>query len=462
MRFFGLNRAARSKPASHLALAIALATGTAVSMVAVAEPAYAQKKKKKDKKEEAKPEYSKEFIEVYQPLQAIMAEEGGDLSGADALIPGVLAMAKSNDEKYVTGNLVYNLGVRGSNQARQLEGMKLMLGSGKVPADQVGRFNFIAYQLTSSAGDYPASRSFLQKAIDANFTTQNVTASSMRIALSESYFSEGNNQAGLANLQEAIAERKAAGQPVEEQWYRRGLSVAYNNEIYPDVYDFAVAWIGDYPSQSHWRDAINITRNLGTFNQGEMLDLMRLGYRLDTFVDKQAYIEYVDSADARRLPKEVETVIQNGYATGRVSRDDIFLADALATAKGRIASDRADLPALERDARGASAGLRTVVAAGDAFLSYSEPEKAAEFYTKSLTMPGVDTQQVLTRLGIAQADMGDYAAAYETFGKIEGNRKPIAQFWAAYAAEKAAPAPAPASAVPAPTAPATSAAAPAG
>ncbi len=448
MRFFVANRLARSKPASHFALAIALATGTAVSMVAVAEPAHAQKKKKKKKgEEEAKPQYSKEFIEAYQPLQAIVNAEGNDVTGAAALIPGVVALAKSIDERFVGGNAVYNVGVKSGDQALQLQGMTMMLDSGKASADQVGRFNFIAYQLANAASDHSAARGFLQKAIDANFSTDTITADSMRIAMSESFFSEGNNRAGLDFLNQAIAERKSAGLAVEEQWYRRGLSIAYNNSITPDVYDYVVGWIGDYPSQGNWRDAINIARNLGTFSQAEMLDLLRLGYRIDTFVGKQEYIEYVDAADARRLPKEVEKIIKSGYASGRASRDDIFLADSLKTAEGRIAADRADLPALERDARSSSAGLRTVVAAGDAFLSYGQNEKAAEFYSKSLDMAGVDRQQVLMRLGIAQFDMGNYAAAKKTFEKVQGNRAPIAMLWSAYAAEKmsgssAVPAPA--------------------
>src|SRR3546814_2374470 len=88
-------------------------------------------------------------------------------------------------------------------------------------------------------------------------------------------------------------------------------------------------WIGDYPSATNWRDAINIARNLNTFEVGEMLDLLRLSFRVGAMTEKFEYIEYVEAADARRLPKEVETVIQHGYAKGRISKDDIFVADSL-------------------------------------------------------------------------------------------------------------------------------------
>ena len=66
-----------------------------------------------------------------------------------------------------------------------------------------------------------------------------------------------------------------------------------------------------------------------------------------------------------------------------------------------------------------------------------EAAKAADLYQIALGKPGVDTAQVLTRLGIAQVDSGNYAGAQATFAKVSGARKPIAELWSAYAAQKA-------------------------
>jgi predicted TPR repeat methyltransferase len=81
-----------------------------------------------------------------------------------------------------------------------------------------------------------------------------------------------------------------------------------------------------------------------------------------------------------------------------------------------------------------------VVAAGDAFLSYGEHAKAAGFYEKALGMAGVDTNLVLTRLGIAQTGAGNVAAAREAFAKVQGVRAPVAMLWSAYAEQQSAPA----------------------
>jgi hypothetical protein len=106
-------------------------------------------------------------------------------------------------------------------------------------------------------------------------------------------------------------------------------------------------------------------------------------------------------------------------------------------ANGLVAEDRTALPVLERDANAPTAQLRTVLAAGEAFLSHSEYAKAAVFYQKALGMPGADRNLLQTRLGIAQIGLGQSDAARETLGKVEGPRALVAQMWAAYAGQKA-------------------------
>lgn len=435
MRFFVSSTRTGKKPASNLALAIALATGTALLSGVVAEPAFAQREKKEKKKAEAAA-YSKEFVAMFQPLQAAVNTEGGDIATAKTQFPALLALTVSPDEKNAAGGLIYNAGAKTGDQTLQLQGMKLMLESGKVAPEQVGRFNFIAYQLSNAQRQFAESRVFLQNAIDTQFTTADLSVADMQTAMAESFISEQRYADGLNYLAQAIANAKADGQKVEETWYRRGLSVGYNNQVTPQVYEFVTGWVIDYPSATNWRDAINIARNMNSFDGPEMLDLLRLSLRVGALQEKYEYRDYVEAADARRLPKEVKTVIDDAFNSGRASRDDIYLADALQIANGRIAADERELPSLASDARAANAGLRTVVAAGDTFLSYSQYPKAEEFYAKALSMAGVNAAEVQTRLGIAQTEQGKYDEAIATFGKIGGKRDPIARLWAAYAIQK--------------------------
>jgi tetratricopeptide (TPR) repeat protein len=425
------------KRSSSLALAIALATGGAVVTTAVfPTEASAQRRDRdrdKDKDENDGGGYSDEFRAIYVPLDELLKTEGADISGIKPQLLSLAAVLTTNDEKYAGGNMIFNGGIKLQDRPLQLQGMQTMLSSGMVPAENVGRFNFIAYQISNQLGDQPTARTHLQAAIDNNFTTDTISASSLRVAMMESFFSGGEYDAGFAYLRDAISTQKAQGLSVDESWYRRGITVSYENEITPTVYEIAVMWLSDYPSETNWRDAVNIARNLNDFQPAEMLDLFRLSRSAGALSEASDYDYYVEVADARRLPSEVKAVIEEGKAAGVITDSNLFIAEALGIANTRIDADRADLPALERDASAPDAGLRTVVAAGDAFLSYGEYAKAAMFYERSLTMPEVKVDEELTRLGIAQIGAGDFVAARENLGRVSGTRKPIAMLWAAYA-----------------------------
>ena len=422
------------KRTSSLALAIALATGSAVVTTAVF-PTEASAQRKKDKKKDEKDGggYSKEFREVYTPLDELLKQEGGDLSGSRAQIDTLAGLLNTNDEKYAGGFVLFNSGIKLQDRELQLRGMQSVLASGMAPAENIGRFNFIAYQTANQLNQKELSRTYLQAAIDNNFTTTDINASSLRLAMMESFFSQDLFDQGFAYLNDAISTQKAQGLAVDENWYRRGVTVAYENEISPAVYDIIAMWLSDFPSETNWRDAVNIARNLNDFQTGEMLDLFRLSRKAGALSDESDFDYYVEVADARRLPNEVKEVIDEGKAAGIISDSNLFITEALGIANNRLASDRAELPELESDAMAPTAGVRTVVAAGDAFLSYGEYAKAAQFYERAITMPEVELNEELTRLAIAQIGKGDYAEARTTLNRITGTRVPLARLWTAYA-----------------------------
>lgn len=425
------------KSASSLALAIALATGSAVVATAVI-PADASAQRRdrdrdRDREENAGGGYSDEFLAIYSPIDTALKEGGADINALRPQLASLIPLMTTNDEKFAGGIVMFNSGIQASDQALQLQGMEFMLESGNIPVEEIGRYNFIAYQLSNNAGDYPKARRYLQGAIDYNFTTEGVDAESMQIAMAENFFASEEYADGFAYLQQAIAGRKAQGLTVDEQWYRRGVTVAYENEIVPTVYEFTALWISEFPSSDNWTDAVNLTRNLNDFTANEILDLFRLSRAVGALDGEGDYDYYVEAADPRRLPKEVRDVIVEGRAAGVISDNNLFITESLEIAEGRIQSDLADLPALEADANAADATVRIVVAAAGAFLSYGEYEKAAGFYQRALSMGGADTNEVLTRLGIAQVRLGDYAAARESFARVTGSRQPIAILWSAYA-----------------------------
>lgn len=416
--------------ASRLAFAVALATTAAVGLTATATPAVAQKKGKEQPATAAKADYSKPFVAAYQPLAKIVGENG-DLASLKPQIPALIAVASTPDDKFVTGQFVFNIGAKTSDVALQRQGLDLMLDSGKTPPADLARNTFAAAQLAYNAKDWASARARAQQAVTAGY------AGDAELLIAESHFAEGQVATGMDALDKAIARKVAAGQTAPEAWIKRGLAQAYQAKLEPQAAKYAAMYAQYYPSKTSWGDAIAIQRNFNNYEGQELLDLLRLASRADAMRYERDYIDYITASDARRLPGETQRVIEAGLTAGLLKPNDVFVNEARTIASGRIKADMADLPGLERDARAGNATGATAMAAGDAFLSYNQPAKAEEFYKLALAKPGVDTARVLTRLGIAQLDQGNLAEAQANFAKVDGARQAIARLWGVYAAQKA-------------------------
>jgi tetratricopeptide (TPR) repeat protein len=307
-----------------------------------------------------------------------------------------------------------------------------MLASGKTEAVQVPRFTAIAGQLAYQAGDYAEAHNYLQQAVNAGFTENN-----SEVILAESYIGDNKAAQGLGVLKNAITSRQVSGALAPDAWYRRGLISAYKAGMPDETADFGAMLILDYPKPGNVGLAATILREISDFGAQETLDLMRIIGRSNSYVEERDYVEYIQAADPRRLPGEVLDIIAAGTASGKLNASDTFVADARAQASERAAGDRASLPDYANDARSANATVATVTGAADALLSYNDAAQAEELYTLALVKGPQDVPRVVTRLGIAQFDQGNYAQAQATLGKVTGKRASIAKLWSAYAAQKA-------------------------
>ena len=408
---------------------LALIAVAGVGVAGIHAPAVAQKKK-----EQAAPKasYSKEFIAAYKPVETQANAAGADFDALKASVPTLTAAATTPDDKAAAGRMTLMIGQKTNDYALALQGLEMMLGSGRTDAASLGQLNFAAGQFAYNLKDYAKARTYIDAAIKAGYTENDP-----QLLLAEAYFAENQYGPGLKVLTDAMAARKAAGQPVPEAWVKRGLATAYNSNQPAEAHKWALMYASEFPSAASWGDAIAIAINTGNYQPAEMLDLLRLARRTNTLRTRAMYLEYVEAADARKLPNEVLTTLDAGVAAKLVDNNVQMVKDARALATSRIAADKAELPALQRDANAAGAKLVTVMAAADTLLSYGKAAEAEKLYVKAASMPGANLPLVLTRQGIAQIDQGKFADAQATFAKVQGPRQQIASLWSLYAAQKA-------------------------
>ncbi len=438
-------RLSRSKlvGGAHAALALALAGGAAALAVA---PATAIAKEK----EAPKQSYSKEFVAAAGPIQKTLTAAGAakakgtsdadlkaTLGGATAELAASEAAVKTSQDRLAAGQFAVQLGGWIGDTPMRKRGIKNMIDSGLLEADKVPLFNFYLGNFAYAEADWPVAIDALTKAVQGNIA-ENAAAE----MLADAYAQQGKGAEGLAALRQAIDVRKAAGTPVPAAWFKRAQVIAYKGKLGPQAIEWSILQVEAEPTAINFLGAGQLVREFSTFGKEESLDLGRLFLRTGALdespkVVEREYIEYIESADPRRLPGEVLKIAEAGVAKGVLKSNDMFVSDALSQSKGRIVADKASLPALERDAKTAATG-KTAQAAGDAFLSYGDAAKAEEMYTVAIAKGGIDQDRTLTRLGIAQADGAKFAEAKATFAKVAGIRAPLAKLWSVYASSKAA------------------------
>lgn len=419
----------RFRASSRIALAIALSGGLALGMAAPAQAA--KKKDEKAAQQGGQGDYSKEFRAAYQPFGEVVKVKG-DMATLQAQLPALVAAASTADDKYTAGQMMYSIGNKIGDVAMQRQGVNMMLDSGSnlAGADKPGQI-FAAARLAYDAKDWTTARTRAEQAVAAGYTGD------ADLLISEAYFGENQTAAGLEYIDRAIAKKVAAGAAIPEPWLKRAVAKSYEAKLTPQAVKYSGMFAQYYPSQTSWGDAVAIQRNLRNYEGQELLDLMRLARRAGALRTERDYVDYIEAVDARRLPGETQQVIAAGLQAGKLKSGDVFVSEANSVSSARLKADTADLPNLARDARGPNATVATLMAAGDAFLSYGKAAEAEEFYTRALAKPGVDTGRVLTRLGIAQLDLNKTAEAQATFAKVQGSRQPIAQLWSIYAAQAA-------------------------
>ena len=412
--------------ASAFALGVASVGGVAGSALLTAAPAAAQ-------------DYSKGFVEVYQPISEALSAEGADVASVKGQLPAMIAAAETPDDQYAAGGLVLNAGTKSQDKQLQRQGLELMLASGKTPSEQVGQFNWFVGNLAYEAQDYAVAREALMAAQEAGHSGPDVDIPGL---IAESYFAEENTQGGINYVMQQAEQRNAAGESVPEAWLLRSLQAAYNGNMTSEATSLSQMLLASYPSERNWMNSLQVVNQLHEFDGQQQLDLFRLMRETNSLTQRNEFVRYIEAADPRIMSNEVDDVLAAGVEAGELSADDTYYTEVKGIVDQRMAADREDAPGLVAEAEASSDGS-LAMDAGDVMFSLDDFAQAEAMYQMAIDKGAADRDTALTRLGISQVKQGKYAEAQATLDQVSGARAPIAQMWSVYAESQASgPAPA--------------------
>ena len=400
------------KLVSTLAIALGLAAGSTV----IAAPATALVQEASA----YKPKIGNKEREALAPVQA--AADAGDWAAAAAALPAAEAAAKSPDARYFVGMFQMQVGQNTNNPQLQLQGIDKMIASGG--GDPVDRATLYRNQgaLAQQAGDNAKALRAFQEYLKLNPNDQQIASAVAAMQLQQ------NPGEALGMLDQQIAAAKAAGQKVPENTYAMALKAAVDQNDMAKAARISRDFAAAYPSPTNWRNALVLYRQTSQLDEAAKLDLLRLMRAAKALSSEADYFDLANTLNSRGLPGETKAVVDEGMAANAFKSNKATFTALSSAAGGRIAEDRASLPAQESKAMAASDG-KLALTTGDVHYGYGNYAKAAELYRAALQKGGVDANVANTRLGMALAQAGQKAEAEAALKKVTGSRAELANLW---------------------------------
>jgi hypothetical protein len=422
------------KSVSRIALGVALVLGGA-SVVATA-PADAQKKKKGAAAAAPSSSISltKEERAALLPVQTAVTAK--DWATAQTALAAATAAATSPGGRYAVGRFQLEIGLATNNKALQSQGIDNLIASGQVEASQLPVMYRNQAILANEAGNKAKAEAAYARV--AELTPNDPQA---LVTLAQFKNEQKKPAEAVQLITRAIELKRAAGQPVDESWYKYALKLAFDGRSNPALREMSQKLSRDlvaaYPTKENWRDSILIYRDTTNLDAAADLDVLRFMRASGSLAGERDWYDLVDGLYKNGNYAEAKAVLDDGVAKRMIDPKKAAFAELIRLTNARMSGDRASLPGEESKAMAAASGA-SALKIGDAFYGYGEHGKAIALYRAALTKGGVDSNLVNTRLAMALLASGDRAGAETAFRSLTGPRQNLGAFWLAWMARSGA------------------------
>ena len=190
-----------------------------------------------------------------------------------------------------------------------------------------------------------------------------------------------------------------------------------------------------YPNPDAWANLMQSLFKAG--DEASMLQTYRLATEVGAMRAGSDYKEMAQLALEKGLPAEAQSAIEAGFARNVfVEQREIDSNNRLlASAKGKVAADKAGLAQRDKQAAAGKQGDADLVVA-ESYLSYGQYAQAIAVAQRGIAKGVTNAANAQLVLGIAQFRAGNKADAVKAFKAVKGNEslQRLAKLWSLRAA----------------------------
>jgi tetratricopeptide (TPR) repeat protein len=356
-------------------------------------------------------------------LAAEAALEARNYAAAGPAISTAVSRAGSGYSRYLASSLQLKLALETNDRKLQASAIQAMIESGAAPTANLE-------ELYKNQGALALAANETQKAEAAFDRWSEIAPNNPEalLALAEVKDDRGKMADSVALIGKAIDLQRAAGRPVPQSWYKRGLKQAFDAKLEAPSLALAQGLVRAYPTPENWRDALLIYRDLYRPEPAASLDAMRLLRSAKALSGERDYLEYAEAVGTDGGAGERKAVLDEGVSAKMIDPAKPAFKTMIAATGKKATTTKAGLAAIEKKATAAATG-DAALAAGDSNFGYGNYAKAVELYRLAIAKGSVDANVANTRLGMALALTGQRAEAEAAFRAVTGPRSALASYW---------------------------------
>lgn len=392
----------------------------AVMAAASTQPAHAKKKK---------PPPVASGPQVSIPFRQAMAEaQAAVTAGTPAMLRQRLnaaaGVAQAPDEKYYVGALRFKQAEPTNDRAEMRKGANEMLQSGSTLLRNETELALLSGGLAFELNDP-------QDAITRMAQADRLGSKDINrfLVSAESHARLNRPAEALLMFEKALAQE---GVKPRDSWHLRAMSLATAANQSDAVARWGADFVRAFRTPENVRTAAFTYRDSAKSTGASLLDLSRLAVDAKGLAGERDHLEFATAALANGAGGEAKAVIEQGYASGFISRASVAAKASLTKAVAKAGTERSSAVAAEKLAAKAADG-KAALSAANAWLALGDNTKAAALYRTALTKGGIDGNLASLRLGIALVRQGKNSDALASFAAVTGATKPIALLWEAFA-----------------------------
>ena len=377
--------------------------------------------------------YAQETVraEVGKPLQAAR-----DLIKARKYKEALAKLREAEDvpkrtayENFLIEQMRASAAVAAGNDDQAAKALQALINSGRLPDAEEGRYAATLAGIYYRGRDYKNAANWAQRALKSN-----PGDAATRTLLIQSYYLAGDfASASKEALAEVQAAERAGQKPAEDKLQLLANIAGRNGGDRAAYLSALERLVTHYPKREYWDDLLRRIESKPGFSSRLSLEVYRLRAATKTLDSAADYMEYAQLALQDRQAVEAKTVLDEGFANGKLGKGDDAERQKrlLALANQRAASAPDDLAAAETDAKADKNG-DALVRIGLAYTAMGKHDKGIALIQDGIKKGGLrHPEDAKLHLGIAQLRAGQKQKAAQTLKTVGGTdgTADIARLW---------------------------------